>query len=241
MRKHIFMLSLLATITLVGCGGKPAEASVDSKEEVPSSAEVAPSEQPSEAPVSSEEKPASSAETPLPIPTDLPSNGIGLPQGEEVKFEAENAIPTAWKNSGWGSDATFTANDAEANASGGAFVTPSTGNVDSNRKFEIVIFAPVSGKVNMKVAYCRGGKNSKTATIDYSYVYQYKLDDQTGKFTCKTADPTDSSVASWDWRLIEFEFDVTQGQHTIAGFLDSNNASTNAGCPCIDYYLFKLA
>ena len=233
------MLTLLSALALVGCGGnKPAE-SEQSKEEVPSSAEVAPSSE--EALVSSEETPASSEETPLPIPTDLPSNGIGLPKNEEVKFEAEKAIPTAWKNSGWGSDSTFVATDEEANASGNAFVTPSTGNVDANRKFEIVIFATVSGKVNMKVAYCRGGKNNKTATIDYSYVYQYKLDNETGKFTCKTADPTDNSVASWDWRLIEFEFNVTAGQHTIAGYLDSANANTNAGCPCIDYYLFKLA
>ena len=179
------------------------------------------------------------------IPTDetpeIPSNGIALKAGEEVKFEAENATPTAWKNSGWGSNSTFVADDADANASGGKFVTPSTGNVDANRKFSIVIYAPKAGEVSMKVAYCRGGKNSKTATIDYSYVYQYRLDGETGKFTCVTADHTDSSVASWDWRLIEFKFTVTEGLHTIEGYLDSQNANTNAGCPCIDYYLFKLA
>ena len=178
------------------------------------------------------------------IPDDtpeLPSNGIALKAGEEVKFEAEDAIPTAWKNSGWGGDSTFVANDAEANASGGAFVTPSTGNVDSNRKFSIVIYAPSAGEATMKVAYCRGGKNTKTATIDYSYVYQYRLDGATGKFTCVTTNHTDSSVANWDWRLIEFKFNVTEGLHTIEGYLDANNASSNAGCPCIDYYLFTLA
>lgn len=231
MKKNIFVLSLMATLALVGCN-KPVEKSTQSSKEEAQSSVIVLSSKPS----SSKEP-----ETPLPIPTDLPANGIGLPQGQEVKFEAENAVPTAWKNSGWGGDDTFVAEDADANASGGKFVTPSTGNVDSNRKFEIVIFAPVSGKVNMKVAYCRGGKNSKTATIDYSYVYQYKIDEVTGTFVCKTADPTDSSVASWDWRLIEFEFNVKQGKHTIAGFLDSANANTNAGCPCIDYYLFKLA
>lgn len=172
---------------------------------------------------------------------DLPSNGIALKQGEEVKFEAENAIPTAWKNSGWGGDSTFVATDADANASGGAFVTPSTGNVDSNRKFEIVIYAPSAGTVSMKVAYCRGGKNTKTATIDYSYVYQYKLDGETGKFTCVTENHTDSTVSGWNWQLIEFTVGVTEGLHTIAGYLDSGNANTNAGCPCIDYYLFRLA
>ena len=171
---------------------------------------------------------------------ELPSNGVALKQGEEVKFEAEKAIPTAWKNSGWGSDSTFVATDEEANASGGAFVTPSTGNVDANRKFEIVIYAPSAGQVSMKVAYCRGGKNNKTATIDYSYVYQYKLDNQTGKFTCVTENHTDSSVANWNWQLIEFTVTVTEGLHTIAGYLDSANANTNAGCPCIDYYLFTL-
>ena len=93
----------------------------------------------------------------------------------------------------------------------------------------------------MKVAYCRGGKNSKTATIDYSYVYQYKLDGESGKFTCVTAEHTDSHVASWDWVEIEFTFTVTAGRHTIAGCLDAGNANTNAGCPCIDYYLFTLA
>ena len=93
----------------------------------------------------------------------------------------------------------------------------------------------------MKVAYCRGGKNTKTATIDYSYVYQYRLDGETGKFTCVTENHTDSSVASWDWRLIEFKFNVAEGLHTIEGYLDSQNANTNAGCPCIDYYLFNLA
>ena len=177
----------------------------------------------------------------IPSEPDLPSNGVALEAGKEVKFEAENAIPTAWKNSGWGSDATFVANDADANASGGAFVTPSTGNVDANRKFEIVIDAPSAGTVTMKVAYCRGGKNTKTATIDYSYVYKYKLDGETGKFTCVTANHTDSTVSGWNWQLIEFTFQVTAGQHTIAGYLDSANANTNAGCPCIDYYLFTLA
>lgn len=169
---------------------------------------------------------------------ELPSNGIALSESESVKFEAENAIPTAWKNSGWGSDSTFVANDAEANASGGSFVTPSTGNYDANRKFEIVIDAPKDGTVKMAVAYCRGGKNSKTATIDYSYVYQYKLDGESGKFTCITENHIDSSVASWDWKLIEFTFAITKGRHIIAGCLDSQNANTNAGCPCIDYYTF---
>ena len=177
------------------------------------------------------------------IPDDtpeLPSNGVALKAGEEVKFEAEDAIPTAWKNSGWGGDSTFVADDADANASGGKFVTPSTGNVDSNRKFSIVIYAPSAGQVNMKVAYCRGGKNTKTATIDYSYVYQYRLDGATGKFTCITENHTDSTMANWNWQLIEFTFQVTEGLHTIEGYLDSQNANTNAGCPCIDYYLFKL-
>ena len=172
------------------------------------------------------------------IPDELPSNGVALSETGSVKFEAENAIPTAWKNSGWGSNDTFVADDEEANASGGKFVTPSTGNVDSNRKFEIMIRAPKDGTVKMGVAYCRGGKNTKTATIDYSYVYQYRLDGATGKFTCITADHTDSSVANWDWRIIEFTFQVTTGDHTIEGYLDSQNANTNAGCPCIDYYTF---
>ena len=173
--------------------------------------------------------------------TDLPSNGVALIAGQTVKFEAEDAIPTAWKNSGWGGDSTFVASDAEANASGGKFVTPSTGQVDANRKFEIVIDAPSAGTVTMQVAYCRGGKNTKTATIDYSYVYQYRVDGQTGKLTCTTANHTDNSVANWDWKLISFTFTVTEGRHTIEGYLDANNSSTNAGCPCIDYYTFALA
>ena len=177
---------------------------------------------------------------PEPEPEPLPANGIALKAGEQVKFEAELAEPTAWKNSGWGSDATFVANDAEANASGGAFVTPSTGTYSADRKFEIVIDAPTDGAVSMKVAYCRGGKNSKTATIDYSYVYQYKLDGESGKFTCLTENHTDSSVASWDWVEIEFSFSVTAGRHVIAGCLDAGNANTNAGCPCVDYFLFTL-
>ena len=172
------------------------------------------------------------------IPDALPSNGVALSETGSVKFEAENAIPTAWKNSGWGSNSTFVADDAEANASGGAFVTPSTGNVDANRKFEIMIRAPKDGTVKMGVAYCRGGKNTKTATIDYSYVYQYRLDGATGKFTCITENHTDSSVANWDWKVIEFTFAITAGDHTIEGYLDSQNANTNAGCPCIDYYTF---
>ena len=172
------------------------------------------------------------------VPDPLPTNGVALSETGSVKFEAENATPTAWKNSGWGSDATFVATDAEANASGGAFVTPSTGNVDANRKFEIFVRAPKDGTVKMGVAYCRGGKNTKTATIDYSYVYQYRLDGATGKFTCITENHTDSSVANWDWKVIEFTFAITAGDHTIEGYLDSNNASTNAGCPCIDYYTF---
>ena len=170
----------------------------------------------------------------------IPSNGAALISNQEVKFEAENATPTAWKNSGWGSNATFVATDAEANASGGAFVTPSTGTYDANRKFEIVIYAPTDGEITMKVAYCRGGKNTKTATIDYSYVYQYRLDGETGKFTCVTENHTDSSVASWHWRLIEFKVNVTKGFHTIAGCLDKDNANSQAGCPCIDYYLFAI-
>ena len=178
---------------------------------------------------------------PEPAVEPLPANGIALKVGEQVKFEAENAVPTAWKNSGWGSNDTFVADDAEANASGGKFVTPSTGTYSADRKFEIVIDAPSDGTVSMKVAYCRGGKNSKTATIDYSYVYQYRLDGESGKFTCVTAEHTDSHVASWDWVEIEFTFTVTAGRHTIAGCLDAGNANTNAGCPCIDYYLFTLA
>ena len=167
-------------------------------------------------------------------------NKVTMVEGEPIKFEAENAIPTKWKNSGWGGDDTFVAYDTEANASGGAFVTPSTGNVDSDRKFTIIIVTPVAGTVSMKVAYCRGGKNNKTATIDYSYVYQYRIDGQTGKFTCVTADHTDSTVNNWDWREIEFTVQVTAGEHTIEGYLDANNSSTNAGCPCIDYFIFTL-
>ena len=171
---------------------------------------------------------------------DVPTNGAALVKGEDVKFEAENATPTAWKNSGWDGDATFVANDAEANASGGKFVTPSTGNYDANRKFDIVIYAPLGGTVSMKVAYCRGGKNTKTATIDYSYVYQYKLDGELGKLTCVTENHTESGLGGWNWQLIEFTFTVSEGFHTISGCLDSKNANTNAGCPCIDYYLFNL-
>lgn len=170
----------------------------------------------------------------------IPTNGVALKAGEEVKFEAENAIPTAWKNSGWGSDATFVATDAEANASGGKFVTPSTGNYDANRKFDIVIYAPNDGEVSMKVAYCRGGKNTKTKTIDYSYVYQYKLDGELGKLTCVTENHTDDTVAGWNWQEIEFTFQISKGFHTISGCLDSKNAESQAGCPCIDYYLFTI-
>lgn len=170
----------------------------------------------------------------------IPSNGVVLKLGEPVKFEAENAEPTAWKNSGWGSNSTFVADDAEANASGGAFVTPSTGTYDANRKFSIVIYVPEDGEVTMTVAYCRGGKNTKTAAIDYSYVYQYRLDGEGGKLTCITENHTDSSLANWDWKEIQFTFNATAGMHTIEGHLDSKNADTTAGCPCIDYYLFTL-
>ena len=178
------------------------------------------------------------------IPDDeveLPSNGIALVSGNTVKFEAENAIPTAWKNSGWGSDATFVATDSDANASGGAFVTPSTGNYDANRKFSIVFYSPSAGQVNMKVAYCRGGKNTKEAEIDYSYVYQYRLDGESGKLTCVTTNHTETGKGGWNWQEIEFTFNVTEGLHTLEGHLDSKNANTNAGCPCIDYYTFLLS
>ena len=234
MRKPLIFVALLTTLALVGCNGsnEPAEESKGGEE----TSEVAPTTS-EEAPASSEAAPTTSEEAF--DPSTLPTHGIALQEGNKVRFEAENAKPTAWKNSGWGSDATFVADDAEANASGGKFVTPSTGNVDSSRKFEIVFYAPKAGTVTMAVAYCRGGKNTKTATIDYSYVYQYRLDGATGKFTCITADHTDSSVANWDWRVIEFTFIVTAGDHNIEGYLDSANANTNAGCPCIDYYLFS--
>ena len=176
----------------------------------------------------------------IPSEGGVEGNKVTMAAGSSIKFEAENAVPTNWKNSGWGSNSTFVANDEDANASGGAFVTPSTGNVDSNRKFTIIIVAPCDGTVSMKVAYCRGGKNTKTATIDYSYVYQYRIDGETGKFVCQTADHTDSSVANWDWREIEFTVEVTAGEHTIEGYLDANNANTNAGCPCIDYFIFSI-
>lgn len=231
MKKPVFLVLLLATFVLGACN---SNAPKDDSKDTPDASSVVPSE-PASQPAS---QPAPSSEDDS-IPT-IPSNGIALVEGQTVKFEAENATPTAWKNSGWGSNDTFVANDAEANASGGAFVTPSTGNVDANRKFEIVIYAPKDGTVNMQVAYCRGGKNSKTATIDYSYVYQYRLDGEEGKLTCTTADPTDSSVASWDWKLIDFTFTVTKGLHTLAAYLDSANANTNAGCPCVDYYNFTI-
>ena len=228
-------------MVLVGCGSN--QASNDESKDASTSEDVLPSSivQPTtseDVKPSSEVQPTTS-ETPF-DPSTLPSNGIELKEGQTVKFEAENAIPTAWKNSGWGSNDTFVADDADANASGGKFVTPSTGNVDSNRKFEIVVYAPKDGDLKMQVAYCRGGKNTKTATIDYSYVYQYRLDGIEKQFTCTTSDPTDSSVASWDWKLIEFTVKVTKGLHTIAAYLDANNANTNAGCPCVDYYNFTI-
>ena len=235
MRKHIILALLVSAFVLVGCGN---QTKLEEKSEEPAASSVIEGES-SEAPAeSSEEAPASSQEA-ASIP-DLPTNGIALVEGQTVLFEAENAKPTDWKNSGWGGDATFVATDADAGASGGAFVTPSTGNVSSSRKFEIVIYAPKAGTVSMKVAYCRGGKNTKTATIDYSYVYQYRLANESATFTCVTADHTDSETSNWNWREIEFTFDVTQGLHTIEGFLDSANANTNAGCPCMDYFKFSI-
>ena len=179
---------------------------------------------------------------PAPEVPEIPANGIALVKGQEVKFEAENAKATNWKNSGYGGTA-FAVNSADydgSNASGGQFVACSTGDQGQAGYFEIVIYAPEDGTVTMKVAYCRGGKNTKNPTIDYSYVYQYRLDNAGSQFTCKTANHTDSSLANWNWVEIEFEFEVTQGLHTIKGFLDSNNSSTNAGCPCIDYYKFSM-
>lgn len=235
MRKSLFFVTLLSVCLLASCGGgeKPADESKGNEE----TSEVAPVTS-EEAPVTSEAAPTTSEEAF--DPSTLPTHGIALQDGAKVRFEAENAKPTAWKNSGWGSDSTFVADDAEANASGGKFVTPSTGNVDSSRKFEIVFYAPKAGTVTMAVAYCRGGKNSKTATIDYSYVYQYRLADESVSFTCVTANHTDDTVAGWNWREIEFTFTVTKGLHTLEGFLDSANANTNAGCPCIDYFDFTI-
>lgn len=235
MRKPLIFVALLTTLALVGCNGskEPAEESKGGEE----TSEVAPTTS-EEAPASSEAAPTTSEEAF--DPSTLPTNGIALQDGQKVRFEAENAKPTDWKNSGWGGDATFVADDADANASGGKFVTPSTGNYSASRKFEIVFYAPKAGTVTMAVAYCRGGKNSKTATIDYSYVYQYRLADENVSFTCATANHTDNSVASWDWREITFTFSVDKGLHTLEGFLDSQNANTNAGCPCIDYFDFTI-